>query len=154
MCDNIAITGSLFEEYLVLADYEATTDGEISAKAGDKVKVIRKEDSGREFSKQFASIVLVDYFACFIGWWLVAKDSNDRQAGFISSEYLKPYTGPKLLRQTLSNERSLGNSESTSALWMQYVVVEDYSTKDPRQLCLKRGETLVVIEKSEDGKRL
>ena len=31
---------------MVLADYEATTDGEISANAGDKVKVIRKEDSG------------------------------------------------------------------------------------------------------------
>ncbi len=31
---------------MVLADYKATTDGEISAIAGEKVKVIRKEESG------------------------------------------------------------------------------------------------------------
>ena len=39
-------TGSLFEEWVVLANYEATTTAEISAQAGDKVKVIKKEDSG------------------------------------------------------------------------------------------------------------
>lgn len=39
-------TGCLFEEFVVLADYDATTTGEISAKAGEKVKVIKKEDSG------------------------------------------------------------------------------------------------------------
>ena len=32
----------------MLADYNATTEGEISAKAGEKVKVIRKEDTGGE----------------------------------------------------------------------------------------------------------
>lgn len=39
-------TGSLFEEWVVLANYEATTTGEISVRAGDRVKVIKKEDSG------------------------------------------------------------------------------------------------------------
>lgn len=39
-------TGSLFEDHVVLADYEAMAPGEISAKAGDKVKVIKKEDIG------------------------------------------------------------------------------------------------------------
>ena len=32
---------------MVLADYEATETGEISAKAGDKVKVMKKENSGQ-----------------------------------------------------------------------------------------------------------
>ena len=38
--------GSLFEECVVLASYEATEASEISVVAGDKVEVIRKEDSG------------------------------------------------------------------------------------------------------------
>lgn len=38
--------GSLFEEHVVLADYEANGTGEISTKAGDRVKVIKREESG------------------------------------------------------------------------------------------------------------
>lgn len=45
-CMHDGNAGALFEDHVVLADYEAATDSEISAKAGDKVKVIKKEDSG------------------------------------------------------------------------------------------------------------
>lgn len=45
-CMHDGNAGTLFEDHVVLADYEASTDSEISAKAGDKVKVIKKEDSG------------------------------------------------------------------------------------------------------------
>ena len=38
--------GSTFEEYVVLADYEPVATGEISAKAGDRVNVIQREDTG------------------------------------------------------------------------------------------------------------
>ena len=93
-----------------------------------------------------------DYFQYVaIGWWLVAKESGE--TGFISNEYLKPYTGPKLLvRETASVAVSQRNLEGDDITWMQYVVVEDYATKDPRQLSLRKNEILVVIEKSEDGK--
>lgn len=45
-CMHDGNAGTLFEDHVVLADYEASTNSEISAKAGDKVKVIKKEDSG------------------------------------------------------------------------------------------------------------
>lgn len=38
--------GSIFGEHIVLANYEATNDNELTVKAGDIVKVIVKEDSG------------------------------------------------------------------------------------------------------------
>ncbi len=38
------LTGSVFEEYTVLADYQPTGDSEISAKAGDIVKVVKKDE--------------------------------------------------------------------------------------------------------------
>ncbi len=89
---------------------------------------------------------------------MVAKDKCEQstdaeEIGFISNEYLKPFTGPKLTTETSTAEDSQGNlvSHDVTSAWMQYVVVEDYLTKDPRQLCLRKDETLVVIEKSEDG---
>ncbi len=38
--------GSTFEEYVVLADYESTSDSGVSVKIGDMVKVISREDTG------------------------------------------------------------------------------------------------------------
>ncbi len=46
MFPSLSIEGSLFEEYVVIADYKGSTVNELEAKAGDRVKVIKKEVSG------------------------------------------------------------------------------------------------------------
>ncbi len=38
--------GSTFEEYVVLADYESTSESGVSVKIGDLVKVISREATG------------------------------------------------------------------------------------------------------------
>ena len=87
----------------------------------------------------------------------MAKDNGETTAGneemgFISKEYLKPFTSPLLARENSVTNNSSPHTLETSS-WMQYMVVEDYSTNDPRQLCLRKDETVVVIEKSEDGEK-
>lgn len=47
---------------MVLADYDGNAAGEISANAGDRVKVIKKEESGNEqpWSYSFIDISLLN----------------------------------------------------------------------------------------------
>ena len=39
-------TGSTFEEYVAVADYEPTSEGEVSVKVGEVVRVISREATG------------------------------------------------------------------------------------------------------------
>jgi len=54
-------TGSLFEQYLVLADYAGESDNEITAMAGETVRLIQKLDSGRTVVHNFVFIFLYKY---------------------------------------------------------------------------------------------
>jgi len=39
-------SGSVFEEFMVIVDYKATAESELSVKAGEIVKVIKKDETG------------------------------------------------------------------------------------------------------------
>lgn len=46
----LLFTGTGFEEYVLLADYESKAEGELSVKVGDIVKVINREATGKLLS--------------------------------------------------------------------------------------------------------
>lgn len=79
------------------------------------------------------------------------------KVGFISKDYLKSQSQQDIWRSMSSCElqQYLGfachQSEHESGLQLKYVAVEDYITEDRNQLCLKRGELVLVVETSEDG---
>ena len=107
-----------------------------------------------------------------LGWWLVARRVNQSQeewegqgskqeVGYISGDYLKPYKPHNELTLTSSEEdiqQYLGFvckvevEPAANTMPPKYIAIEEYNTKDSRQLCLRKGETVLVIEKSEDGK--
>ncbi len=45
--DYFFYAGSTFEEYVTLADYKPKSEGELSVKAGEVVKVINREATGK-----------------------------------------------------------------------------------------------------------
>lgn len=45
-CFHCLCTGSLFEEYCVLAEFQAEEPSQVSLKAGQMVLVVHKDDSG------------------------------------------------------------------------------------------------------------
>ena len=100
---------------MVLADYESVATGEISAKAGDIVNLIKKEETGW--------LKLCKNFTCRhskfadSGWCLVTRKVDKREAygmeeiGYISADYLKPYMGwahhsPALLSLLLHDQQN------------------------------------------------
>ena len=46
VCVLLTLTGSTFEEYVAVADYEPTSEGEVAVKAGEVVRVISREATG------------------------------------------------------------------------------------------------------------
>ena len=43
-------------------------------------------------------------------------------------------------------------TEQVSDTSVKYLALEDYSTRDPRQLCLRKEDIVFVMEMNEDGK--
>ena len=50
-----------------------------------------------------------------------------------------------------SSEDTSSEDTSSEDTEVKYVAIQDYYTEDPCQLCLTREETVLVMEKSEDG---
>ncbi len=87
---------------------------------------------------------------------MVVKETeySKGETGFISSEYLKPYRDYELKKSQKIEQKEashVDNNDEVTCHEMRYVAIESYSTDDPWQLGFNEGETIFVIEKSEDG---
>ena len=79
------------------------------------------------------------------------------EIGYISADYLKPYKGwaeSSDIQEYLGfvGREAAETREQVSDTTVKYMALEDYSTRDPRQLCLRKEDIVVIIEMSEDGK--
>lgn len=118
----------------------------------------------------------------FEGWWLVCKEAspeggrkfessrtseNHRKSkgemGYISKDYLKVKQNHEEIKICITNadndNHSCHDEYSTNTdkydvddIELKYVAVQSYNSEDERQLCFKKDELLLVVEKSEDGK--
>lgn len=91
-----------------------------------------------------------------LGWCLIAKGSSnadkDEEIGYIASDYLTNMSGNDDLQKYLGFACHENPNGEDTTVQQQYMAVEDYYTEDPCQLCLKKDETVLVIEMCEDGK--
>lgn len=102
----------------------------------------------------------------FSGWWLVTKGTDGERGGqedigYISADYVKPYKQYNKWTEASGEEdiqkylgfvcRENTELEHASAMPPKYVAIENYVTEDPRQLCLRKEEVVMVAEMSEDG---
>ena len=94
----------------------------------------------------------------YIGWWYVQKiDSGE--CGYIPASFIKKIGDPELLESPVDTSEILGFV--TSVVFspqdididpsLKYIAIDDYDTKDERQLSFTEGAVLVIVEKSEDG---
>ncbi len=60
--------GSTFEEYVTLADYKPKSEGELSVKAGEVVKVINREATGKKKPTLIVEHTLTNNSVSFIRW--------------------------------------------------------------------------------------
>lgn len=58
------ITGSLFEEYCALAEYQADDESQVSFKSGQVVLVLDKDSSGKALYVHSSSLMCIIYIVC------------------------------------------------------------------------------------------
>lgn len=81
----------------------------------------------------------------------------DEKLGYIPGSFVRKYQGTDELESTAElEEKHLGFVSSVALVdelssSLKYVVVEDYSTYDPRQISLQKDSTVIVVEKNADG---
>lgn len=152
--------------YIAIADFEAASEEQLSMKISDNVKAIQKNESGIILHYNMSRLISMS-----LGWWFVQHVETDKY-GYVPASFLRkigePGGGEPLasssstsdvlgfvgsLKQTPINGTTEPESHTTDLNLLEYVAIDDYNTEDTRQVSFPEGAVLIVIEKSEDGKK-
>jgi hypothetical protein len=120
---------SQFEEYRVIAKFEAESSKQLSVSVGETVLVIDKNDSG---------------------WWYVARAENSKESGWVPGSFL----GPPLqdVEDFIDNPEEWGDEQEGDHDHEQlYEAIADYDSGDANQLSFKEGDKVKVVDKDDDG---
>ena len=88
----------------------------------------------------------------------LSKDGAPKKLGYVPSSFLKKCEDAGEFQSTVELEEKYLGFVSSNALEsidpsMKYITIEDYFPDDPRQISFMKGTLLVVLERSEDGKK-
>ena len=125
----VACTGNVWENYMVIKDFEAEKDSnQLSLKKGETIQIIGKDDSG---------------------WWMA---TDGELAGWVPPSFIQPAStvmdSPKEEDDDAIGLNIPGGKVIDTE---EYRAIDDYQGTEDSQVSFKEGDIVTVVDKEDDG---